>query len=151
MGANINLVHWQQSHSYDQVCHERFGYLCDLLSVDLFRIPDAPRFELRLADGAANPYLLPAVIIAAGLDGATSNISPPPRQDTNQFTTPPEPGTEQLPLNLLDALRAFEADEGLQQLLGASFSKAFVALKKADWQNYASALSAWEVQNTLDC
>jgi glutamine synthetase len=42
----------------------------------MIRIPDADRFELRLADGAANPYLLPAAIIAAGLDGIDRQLDP---------------------------------------------------------------------------
>ena len=39
----------------------------------MIRIPDAGRFEFRLADGAANPYLLQAALLVAGLDGIKNN------------------------------------------------------------------------------
>ena len=52
----------------------------------MIRIPDAGRFELRLADGAANPYLLQAGILAAGLDGIEHKRDPGPRLDINMYT-----------------------------------------------------------------
>jgi len=56
-----------------------------------------------------------------------------------------------LPSNLLDALRALEADRDLAKLLGPEFISAFLKLKKAEWKEYMQHLSAWEVENTLDC
>ena len=52
----------------------------------MIRIPDAGRFELRLADGAANPYLLQAALLAAGLDGIRSKRDPGKRLDINMYT-----------------------------------------------------------------
>lgn len=51
----------------------------------MIRIPEGDRFELRLADGAANPYLLPAALIASGLDGIAQSREPGSRADYNSF------------------------------------------------------------------
>ena len=71
----------------------------------MIRIPDAGRFELRLADGAANPYLLQAAILVAGLDGIRNKRDPGKRLDINMYTEGHKAeGAKKLPLNLLDAL-----------------------------------------------
>ena len=54
----------------------------------MIRIPDVNRFELRLADGAANPYLLQAVVLATGLDGLAQHRDPGRRRDNNMYTEP---------------------------------------------------------------
>ena len=73
----------------------------------MIRIPGSGRFELRLADGAANPYLLPAALLVAGLDGIAKGIDPGKPLDINMYEeghkAPAD--TKKLPLNLLDALR----------------------------------------------
>lgn len=116
------------------------------------RIPEAGRFEFRLPDGAANPYLLPAALIASGLDGITHKRSPGLRSDYNSYTHPPAPGTvKQLPGNLLDALRCLEADSILSPLLGRDFVKSYLKLKQQEWQDYSNHISSWELENTLDC
>lgn len=117
----------------------------------MVRVPGPGRFELRLADGGANPYLLQAAIIAAGLSGMASKADPGPRYDINMYAeghTLRDAPT--LPLNLLDALRAFEADTGLTESLGAAFSAAFLKLKHQEWTSYMSHFSAWEKEHTLD-
>ena len=86
----------------------------------MIRIPEAGRFELRLPDGAANPYLLQAAILAAGLDGIAEKREPGKRLDINMYTDGHTvKGAKKLPLNLLDALRAFGASglfqDGLRQ------------------------------------
>ena len=81
----------------------------------LIRIPDAGRFELRLADGAANPYLLQAALLAAGLDGISNARDPGERLDINMYTDGHKAGNaKRLPLNLLDALRALDSSRGVQ-------------------------------------
>ncbi len=85
----------------------------------MIRIPDAGRFELRLADGAANPYLLQAGILAAGLDGIENQRDPGKRLDINMYTDGHTvKDAKRLPLNLLDALRAFEASPVLKDYFG---------------------------------
>ena len=119
----------------------------------MIRVPEAGRFELRLADGAVNPYLLPAVVLAAGLDGIAQASDPGKALDINMYTEghkAPE-GTRKLPLNLLDALRAFEGSNLLRDALGAEFMTAYAKLKKAEWNDYTRHLTDWERVNTLDC
>ena len=118
----------------------------------MVRIPGAGRIELRLADGATNTYLLPAAIAAAGLDGIAEKRDPGPRLDINVYEEAHKAGgAERLPLNLLDALRTLEANPALASGLGSETVSAFVKLKTAEWNEYASHLSDWERQNTLDC
>jgi glutamate---methylamine ligase len=96
----------------------------------MVRVPGPGRFELRLPDGAANPYLLQAVILAAGLDGIRTNADPGPRHDIDMYAEGHTvKGAPVLPLNLLDALRAFDGDTGLKAALGEEFASAFLKLK----------------------
>ena len=117
----------------------------------MVRVPGPGRFELRLPDGAVNPYLLQAVIIAAGLDGVKTNADPGPHHDIDMYaeghliTDAPK-----LPLNLLDALRAYDADSGLKAAMGDEFSSAFLKLKQREWNAYCGHFTEWERDNTLD-
>ena len=117
----------------------------------MVRVPGPGRFELRLPDGAANPYLLQAVIIAAGLDGIRTNADPGKRYDIDMY----EDGHKindalKLPLNLLDALRSYDRDKDLKVAMGEEFSAAFLKLKHKEWESDMSHLSSWEKENTLD-
>ncbi|MGA7433843.1 MAG: type III glutamate--ammonia ligase [Xanthobacteraceae bacterium] len=118
----------------------------------MIRIPDAGRFEFRLADGAANPYLLQAAILAAGLDGIRSNREPGDRLDVNMYTEGHKAnGAKKLPLNLLDALRALEESAVLRNAFGEKTLAAYIKLKHDDWNAYSRHLTDWERQTTLDC
>ena len=117
----------------------------------MIRIPDPGRFELRLPDGAANPYLLQAVILAAGLDGVKNKRDPGKRLDINMYTDGHTvKDAKRLPLNLLDALRALESSSVMKERLG-SFVGSYIALKQNEWNEYARHLTQWERDNTLDC
>merc|ERR1711924_354259 len=99
----------------------------------------------RLADGAANPYLLQASVLAAGLWGLekgakglpNSGFMPP---SINMYTLPdsaPElVNIQLLPRNLLDALRLLEQDKELKALLGERFVQAFLKIKNEEWSDY---------------
>lgn len=117
----------------------------------MVRVPGPGRFELRLPDGAVNPYLLQAIIIAAGLSGLKSNADPGPHHDIDMYrdghTVKDAP---RLPLNLLDALRAFEQDEVLKAALGSELSDAYIKLKHDEWNSYCGHFTVWERQMTLD-
>ncbi|QQE67619.1 type III glutamate--ammonia ligase (plasmid) [Leptolyngbya sp. BL0902] len=116
------------------------------------RIPDPGRFELRLADGAANPYLLPAALIAAGLHGIQQKRDPGPRYDNNNYTDPLPPGTApSLPTNLLDALRHLETSAVFRDAMGSEFVQAYLKLKHQDWQAFCAQVTPWERETTLDC
>jgi glutamate---methylamine ligase len=118
----------------------------------MIRIPDDGRFEFRLADGAANPYLLQAAILAAGLDGIENARDPGKRLDVNMYTHGHTVrNAKKLPLNLLDALRAFEKSPMLKAALGSEFITAYAKLKGEEWNDYSRHLSDWERSSTLDC
>ncbi|MFF8800364.1 MULTISPECIES: type III glutamate--ammonia ligase [unclassified Methylobacterium] len=117
----------------------------------MIRIPDGGRFEFRLADGAANPYLLQAGILAAGLDGIRRSRDPGQRLDINMYTDGHTvEGVKRLPLNLLDALRALEASPVLNEALGG-FVPSYLKLKRQEWDDYCRHLTQWERDTTLDC
>ncbi len=117
----------------------------------MVRVPGPGRFELRLPDGAVNPYLLQAVIIAAGLSGMRSKADPGPRHDIDMYAEGYKvKDAPRLPLNLLDAIRAYDADEGLKTAMGTEFSSAYLKLKAQEWNTYTSHLTQWERDTTLD-
>jgi glutamine synthetase type III len=111
------------------------------------RIPAPGRFEFRLPDGAANPYLLPAALIATGLDGISNQRDPGTRADQQSRSMAPQ----KLPQNLLDALRQLESNEILADRLGADLVAAYTKLKRQEWSEYSAYLSSWEIRQTLDC
>ena len=118
----------------------------------MVRIPDAGRFELRLMDGAANPYLLQAGVLAAGLDGIDNKRDPGKRLDINMYEEAHRVRRiRRLPLNLLDALRLFDKNKVLRGAFGDELVSAYVKLKLAQWREYATTLTQWELDNTLDC
>ncbi len=118
----------------------------------MVRIPDKGRFELRLMDGAANPYLLQAGVLAAGLDGVESKRDPGKRQDVNMYTEGHKVrGARRLPTNLLDAVRVFQKSKVLRAGFGDELVDSYAKLKIQDWRSYSSAISQWERDNTLDC
>ena len=118
----------------------------------MIRIPDAGRFELRLMDGAANPYLLQAGIAAAGLDGVENKRDPGKRLDINMYANPELAGdVKKLPLNLLDAIRLTQSSEVLQAAFGKDNLDSYCKLKLADWNQFCMQVSEWERENTLDC
>jgi len=119
----------------------------------MIRIPEAGRFELRLADGATNPYLLPAAVLAAGLDGIAKGIDPGKPLDIDMYAEPHKApaNSKRLPLNLLDALRLTHGSELLRRELGNEFVDSYVKLKTREWNDYARHLTDWERATTLDC
>ncbi|MCP4073473.1 MAG: type III glutamate--ammonia ligase [Hyphomicrobiales bacterium] len=118
----------------------------------MVRVPDEGRFEFRLADGAANPYLLMAGFLAAGLDGLEKNADPGKRLDIDMYAEGHKVrGAKKLPLYLIDAIRLFARDEVLRSALGDEFSNAYIKLKTNDWNQYSQHLTQWERDTTLDC
>ncbi|MGI9305834.1 MAG: type III glutamate--ammonia ligase [Gammaproteobacteria bacterium] len=118
----------------------------------MVRIPAPGRFEFRLMDGAANPYLMQAGLIAAGLDGAENNRDPGAKLDINMYTDGDAAAdAPKLPLNLLDALREMQKSEVLSAAFGAKTMESYVKLKMKEWNDYCRHLSGWERRRTLDC
>ncbi len=118
----------------------------------MIRIPDQGRFELRLMDGAVNPYLCQAGILAAGLDGVANKRDPGKRLDIDMYAHGHTvKGARKLPLNLLDAIRLTDKSKVLRTQLGDELIDAYVKLKNRDWNNFSHHLSQWERDNTLEC
>ena len=117
----------------------------------MIRIPDTDRIEVRLADGAANPYLLQAVLIGTGLWGVENKTVPGKRLDIDMYAEGHKVrNAPKLPLNLLDALRAFQQNKTLRGILGSEFADSYFKLKMDEWNQYMHHFSEWERQNALD-
>jgi glutamine synthetase len=100
------------------------------------RIPSergrASRIEVRAADASANPYLLIATIIAAGIDGIERGLDPAAH------------ATAALPTSLDRALDALERDDVLLEALGQQLASVLIALKRRECERYASTVTDWE-------
>ncbi|MCY3880220.1 MAG: type III glutamate--ammonia ligase [Rhodobacteraceae bacterium] len=117
----------------------------------MIRIPGDNRIEVRLADGAANPYLLQAAVIAAALDGIQSRTPPGKRLDIDMYTEGHKVrAAPRLPLNMLDAIRGFEKSKFTRAAFGDEFHAAFTKLKMSEWNEYMRYFSDWERENALD-
>ncbi|GAB2181750.1 type III glutamate--ammonia ligase [Denitratisoma sp. agr-D3] len=118
----------------------------------MVRIPGG-RLELRLPDGASNPYLATAAVIAAGLDGIENNIDPGAPKNENLYDYSPErlkeEGIQILPQNLHEALLALERDEVLRAALGPVADE-FLKLKHMEWVEYMRHVSDWEINSYLE-
>ena len=119
----------------------------------MVRIPDVDgRFEIRLMDGASNPYLLQAAVIAAGLDGVNNNRDPGKRLDINMYEDQHTlKKVRKLPANLLDAIRLFESSKVVRIAFGDEFVGSYAKLKRAEWHQFMHHISPWERTRTLDC
>jgi glutamine synthetase len=110
----------------------------------------ASRFELKTCDASANPYLALGAVIAAGLDGIQRALALP-REVTIDPGHMPEVerqanGVDMLPGSLGQALAALEQDAVLLASLGAARARAYIAVKKAEWDALKEVSLAEEVQ-----
>lgn len=118
----------------------------------MIRVPDAGRFELRLMDGASNPYLLQAGVAAAVLDGIENKRDPGDPLHINMYEDGHKiKSARKLPATLLDALRLLEKSKEMRAAFGKELIDAFIKLKMGEWADYTTHLSEWERENTLDC
>ncbi len=119
----------------------------------MIRIPGPGRIEHRAADGAANPYLASAVMLAAGLDGIARKLDPGPRNDENLYETPLDELKQRniglLPTTLSEALDALEQDEIVRAALGEEYADYYLRVKRDEWLRYHDTVSAWELENYL--
>jgi len=107
------------------------------------------RFEWRLPDAAANPYLVTAGLIAAGLDGVDREIDPGPACTDDLFEAPPAAlrgrGIAVLPQSLGEALAALEGSALLRDTLGANLHGEFLRLKRIEVAEHARHVGEWEL------
>ena len=119
----------------------------------LIRIPasrgNGTRVELRNPDPTANPYLVLALCLAAGLDGIKNKIEVPDSVDCNIYEmTPGErraAGIENMPADLKEAVDCLVADEFLCSVLGEHITTKYVEAKMKEWENYTTRVSQWEI------
>jgi glutamine synthetase len=96
----------------------------------------AGRFEWRAPDASANPYLMLAGLIAAGLDGIERKLDPGADVADDLFDLSPTEiaarGIALLPQSLDEALDALEADDIISTALGPTLQREFVVLKREE-------------------
>jgi glutamine synthetase len=112
------------------------------------------RFEWRLPDASANPYLATAALIAAGLDGIDRELDPGPATTDDLFDLPlaeiRRRGIALLPQSLGAAVEALEADPVVRAALGETLATQFTGLQREEWIAYARHVSAWEIERYAD-
>ena len=126
----------------------------------MIRIPDEGRFELRLMDGSANPYLLQAGILAAGKDGMDKKKDPGKPLLINMYTDYKDyPHLKKLPSNLEIALEKLDESKELNEAFDEKVINSYIKLKNNEINNFNSKeifskekpITDWEKLNTLDC
>ena len=113
------------------------------------------RVELRIGDGAANPYVVIAVVAAAALDGIRRRLTPVPAAEGWSYE---DESTPVLPMSLREALDALAADTDLRDLLPENFIDAFMAMKRDEVERYEAAVedpttrdvTQWELDEYLE-
>jgi len=115
------------------------------------RVPSGGgRCESRNADGAVNPYLAAALVLAAGLEGIREGLNPGnPNEDNLYDITEAERnkrGIEFLPQTLQEAVAAFTEDPLVEQALGKELKDEFIRYKTEEWETYHLTVSKWEVE-----
>ena len=115
----------------------------------LVRIPvtrgDGIRVELRSPDASANPYVVLAVCLAAGLDGIKNKITP--TKSSNLAAQDQQ--AEHLPETLKEAIDYFESSSWVKEVLGEEFCRQYVAAKKNEWLRYTRQVTDWEIAEYL--
>lgn len=126
----------------------------------MIRIPDAGRFELRLMDGSANPYLLQAGILAAGNNGMDKKRDPGKPLLINMYTDYKDyPHLKKLPSDLESALEKLNGSKELNEVFGEKVINSYIKLKNNEINNFngkeifskEKPITDWEKLNTLDC
>ena len=126
----------------------------------MIRVPDPGRFELRLMDGSANPYLMQAGIIAAGIDGMEKKRDPGQPLFVNMYTEGSNyPNIKKLPSSLEDAIGHLSNSEVLLTAFGEKNITSYLKLKEQELKDFNSkenfskkkSITNWEKINTLDC
>ena len=126
----------------------------------MIRVPDPGRFELRLMDGSANPYLLQAGVLAAGLHGMNNRVDPGEPLSCNMYTDYKNyPNLKKLPDEIEEALEKLEKNKEIKDAFGEKTINSYVKLKNSEIRNFndeekfdkRDPITIWEKNNTLDC
>ncbi len=124
----------------------------------LIRIPskrgEGTRIEIRNPDATCNPYLAIALILAAGIDGIEKKMTPPDELNENLGRATYEQlrnsGYEILPMTLGEAIHAYESDDFVKEVLGESIFNKFLDAKRAEWKDFRTCVTQWEIQRYLN-
>ena len=106
------------------------------------------KVELRFPDSSANPYLVIAVAVAAGLQGLREHTEPG-AMITAPLKTSQMTKNKKLPITLVEALDDFKRDAFFKEVLGEEFMKDYIAMKTEEWDSYMTQVSAWEINRYL--
>jgi glutamine synthetase len=126
----------------------------------MIRIPDPGRFELRLMDGSANPYLLQASVLAAGLYGLHNKIDPGKPLDCNMYEDYKKyPNLPKLPDELSQSLEKLKNNKNMNEAFGEDVINSYIKLRSSEIKEFyqeesfdkTKAITRWERNNTLDC
>ncbi len=123
----------------------------------LIRIPAARgegrRVELRNPDPSANPYLVLALCLAAGIDGIKNKIQPDAELRENVFELTEHDkkrlGIESLPADLHEAVECLKSDDFIREILGEHIYDKYIEAKEAEWNDYRAAVTQWEIDEYL--
>lgn len=123
----------------------------------MIRIPNArgkkTRTEVRSVDTSANPYLVAAVLLRAGLSGLEGKAEHFDAIHTNLFAcTQAERealGVDSLPENLKEAIAAFKEDPLMEEAIGSHLTKKLIEAKQAEWDEFRTAVTEWEINKYL--
>lgn len=111
-----------------------------LVRIPFFRGQES-MVELRSPDAAANPYLVLAVCLAAGMDGIRKRLVPLKAGKTEN--------PDCLPETLKEAIDIFENSSWIREILGEDFCRIYVESKKKEWLRYTRQVTDWEVEEYL--
>ena len=126
----------------------------------MIRIPDPGRFELRLMDGSANPYLIQAGVLAAGINGLQNKINPGKPLHCNMYTDYKKyPNLPKLPDNLDQSLEKLKNNKKMNNSFGKDVISSYLKLRNSEIKefkqkenfNKREPITKWERTNTLDC
>ena len=136
----------------------------------MIRVPGPGRFELRLMDGATNPYLLQAGILAAGIDGIEKKRNPGKPVNVNMYEDADKvKGAKKLPITLVKSLSHLDKSKVLKDAFGKETVNSYIKLKNREIKKYNSSIekkigfkgskkinksniiTQWEKDNTLNC
>jgi glutamine synthetase len=114
---------------------------------------ESTRMEYRAPDPACNPYLAFAAVLAAGLKGVDEGYDLPPEAAANLYEMTPEElladGIESLPGNLHEAVAEMEKSELMAETLGEHVFEWFIRNKRAEWSEYKTQVSQFELDRYL--
>lgn len=120
----------------------------------MLRIPAGGRVENRTIDGACNPYLAAAVLLAAGLDGIEKGLDAGAPNERNMYEMSEaelkQLGIAILPATLKEAIDALQQDEVILSALGAEYAQAYISAKRDEWEEYHNSISQWEIDRYVD-